>query len=104
VTYRVIVTTQAQKDIRSEYHYIQKDSPPNAMRWVQDVYDRIATLETMPGRCGAARENAYFDEELKQLIFKSHRLVFWIYEVKKEVYVLFVRHARRQTVGEKDSL
>jgi len=43
---------------------------------------------------------AYFDEELRQLIYKSHRVIFTIDDSRKNVIVLFVRHAKRRAKGE----
>jgi hypothetical protein len=45
-------------------------------------------------------EREYLDEDLRQLVFKSHRIVFTIEKKEKRVYVLYVRHAGRRAVGE----
>jgi hypothetical protein len=49
-------------------------------------------------RCSGAREQVYLEENLRQLIFKSYRAIFWI--DKKTVYILFVRHDKQLAVGE----
>jgi hypothetical protein len=58
----------------------------------------------MPGRCGSAREQTYLEEDLRQLVFKSHRIVFRrrfeIDKPQKTVWVLWVHHAKRRSVGE----
>ena len=53
-----------------------------------------------PERCAFAREREYLDEDLRQLLFKSHRIVFTVEKKKKLVYVLYIRHASRRAVGE----
>ena len=98
--YQVILTPEAQEGIRASFHYIHERSPLNAVRWLQGLYDQIDTLEHFPARCGKAREREYFEEDLRQLLFKSHRIIFWIDPSQKAVYVLYVRHAKQQAVGE----
>jgi plasmid stabilization system protein ParE len=100
VTYLVIVTPEAQTGIRESFAHIHERSPLNAARWLQALYDKIDTLETFPERCAFARERQYLDEDLRQLVFKSHRIVFAVKKSEKRVYVVHVRHAKRRAVGE----
>jgi len=100
VRFRVIVTPEAQTGIKEAFAYIQAASPLNAAHWLQALYREIDTLERFPERCGYARERAYLDEDLRQLLFKSHRIVFSVNKSEKRVYVLYVRHASRLAVGE----
>jgi len=51
-------------------------------------------------RCSYAREREYLEEELRQLVYKSHRVVFYVDKANSTVYVLSVRHGRRRAVGE----
>ena len=60
----------------------------NAARWLQALYREIDTLERFPERCAFAREREYLDEDLRQLVFKSHRIVFTVQKKDKWVYVL----------------
>jgi plasmid stabilization system protein ParE len=64
------------------------------------LYDQIDTLERFPERCAFAREREYLEENLRQLAFKSHRIIFRIDKARKTVYVLHVRHGGRRAVGE----
>ena len=98
--YQVIVTPEAQAGIRESFLYISERAPLNAARWIQSLFERIDTLEHFPTRCAFARERQYFEDEIRQLLFKSHRVIFWIDKPGKSVYVLFVRHAKRRPVGE----
>jgi len=51
----------------------------------------IATLTEYPHRCPLARENQAFPGmEIRQLVFKSHRLIYNVQD--REVHVLHVRH------------
>jgi plasmid stabilization system protein ParE len=98
-TFDVIVTPEAQSGIRESFLYIHERSPLNAARWLQGLYDEIDTLERFPERCSYAREREYLEEELRQLVYKSYRVVFYVDKPKKTVYVLDVRHGKRRAVG-----
>ena len=98
--YQVIVTPEAQAGFRESFAYIHERSPLNAARWLQALYGEIDTLERFPERCAFAREREYLDEDLRQLVFKSHRIVFRVAKNEKRVYVLYVRHAGRRAAGE----
>lgn len=98
--YQVIVTPEAQAEIRESFAYIHERSPLNAARWLRALYGQIDTLERSPERCVFAREREYLDEDLRQLVFKSHRIVFTVERKEKRVYVLYVRHASQRAVGE----
>lgn len=99
-TFEVIVTPEAQSGIRESFLYIHERSPLNAARWLQGLYDEIDSLERFPERCSYAREREYLEEELRQLVYKSHRVVFYVDKPQSTVYVLYVRHGKRRAVGE----
>ena len=54
--YEVIVTPAAEDDIAEAFAYIQARAPENAERWVRGLYKLVGKLESMPKRCGRARE------------------------------------------------
>ena len=74
--YEVVLTPDAETGMISAFDYIYEASPANAEKWLRDLYSRIHSLETFPARYARAREQEYFKVELRQLIFKSHRIVF----------------------------
>ena len=98
--YEVIVTPEAQAGIRESFNYIHERAPLNAARWLQGLYQHIDTLERNPERCTFARERAYLEDDIRQLVFKSHRIVFRVDRVQRTVYVLHVRHAKRRAIGD----
>ena len=50
-------------------------------------------------RCARAREHAAFpDLELRQLLFKSHRIIYKV--AGDEVFILHVRHGRQDSLDE----
>lgn len=60
----------------------------------------------MPMRCSLARENAYFSQEIRQILYgrgrNSYRVLFTILEGQEisTVRILHIRHASQQTLGE----
>ena len=98
--YTVIATLEAQAGIRESFKYIYERAPLNAARWLQGVWDKINTLERLPERCPRAREAEHLKRNLRQLLYKSHRIVFSIDKQKQVVYVLHVRHSKRRAAGE----
>jgi hypothetical protein len=60
----------------------------------------------MPKRCPLARENKYFSQEIRQILYgrgrNSYRILFTIVEGKdvSTVRILHIRHAAQQTLGE----
>lgn len=100
--YAVEMTPTAEAELRSAFQYIHLQAPLNAARWLKGIYKAIDTLELFPTRCGIAREAQYLNADLRQYIFKSHRIVFIIDEPAKTVRVLYVRHASMRAVGEPD--
>lgn len=60
----------------------------------------------MPKRCPVARENKYFSQEIRQLLYgrgrNSYRILFTILEREdlSIVRILHIRNASQQTIGE----
>jgi plasmid stabilization system protein ParE len=100
VKYRVIVTPEAQAGIRESFLYIHERAPLNAERWLRGLYRRIGTLENHPDRCAFARERPYLKGDPRQLVFKSHRIVFKVETEKRTVYVLYLLHGKRLAAGD----
>ena len=67
--YVVIVTPEAETGIVTAFQYILERSPSNAEKWLRALYKKIDSLEQMPERCPLARENEYFEDTLRHLVF-----------------------------------
>jgi plasmid stabilization system protein ParE len=100
--YEVIVTPEAEDGIVSAFGYIHERSPENAAKWLRGRYREIDTLETSPERCSVARENEYLEGTLRQLLFKSHRIIFRVEQAEKIVRILYVLQGRQKAIGEQD--
>jgi plasmid stabilization system protein ParE len=92
VRYKVIFRPEARDEALDAADYIaEHGSPDIALHWYEGLEAAIRSLESMPARCGYAREHEAFPGvELRQLVYKSHRMIFTIRE--NEVHVLHVRH------------
>ena len=71
-------------------------------KWLRSLYRQIDTLENLPERCAFAREREFLEGDLRQLIFKSHRIVFRIDKTKSLVSVVYFRHTRQLAIGESE--
>jgi plasmid stabilization system protein ParE len=98
--YKVNISPKAQAHIIAAYAYISDRSPLNGAKWFREVYEKIESLERFPRRFGFAREQSHLDPsiEIRQLIYKSHRIGFWVDDRSKTVHVLFVRHSAMRAI------
>src|SRR5687767_906022 len=99
--YRVVIQPGAEAEVVEAFGFIHDRSPASAERWLRGLYAAIESLELMPKRCGLARENAAFEEEIRQLLYgkrqHKYRILFTVRG--NEVHVLHVRHGARTTLG-----
>jgi plasmid stabilization system protein ParE len=102
VKYKVQITPTAESELCRAFEYIHRRVPLNAARWLKGIYKAIDSLEQFPTRCGAAREAQYLNADLRQFIFKSHRIIFAVDEKTRMVRILYVRHGSMRAVGEPD--
>jgi plasmid stabilization system protein ParE len=84
----------------------QVTSPIKASQWYSGLIQAIESLSQMPKRCPLARENEYFSQEIRQLLYgrgrNSYRVLFTILEKPDMsiVRILHIRHASQRTIGE----
>jgi len=96
--YRVIITPQAESDLRAAYTYIRRHAPEAARKWLKGARKKIRTLAFHPQRCPLAPESTAFDEPIRELLYGSgnrgtYRALFVVLD--KAVYVLHIRHGSR---------
>jgi plasmid stabilization system protein ParE len=100
-TYTVNITDEVDAGIRDAFFYIHEQSPQNAKAWLQGLYEAIGTLEKMPERCPCIREQGAFDEQVRNLIYHSHRIIFTVNEDASIVEVHAFRHAAQDDIPPK---
>lgn len=90
MSYAVIISERAKRDIREAARWIAQHSPKKATFWHFEIEAAILTLENNPFRCSFAPENQFFPEEIRQLLFGKYRILYFVED--EEVNVLYVRH------------
>lgn len=94
MTLRVVIEERAARDIAEYAQWIASEgSPLNAIRWVEGIEGAIESLGRMPDRCAVARESSAFELPVRQLLFRSHRVLFVV--KGRTVHVLHVRRGAR---------
>jgi len=91
---------EAYTAMENAYAHIERDSPQNAHKWAVGLMDAIQSLENFPNACGHAPENAYFSQEIRQLIYgrglNAYRILFTVQA--DTVSVLFIRHGAQDVL------
>ncbi len=65
--------------------------------WWNGPIDQILSLETLPRRCSIIPEQKYFEQEMRHLIYASHRIIFCIGE--HTVTILRIYHGARKPLN-----
>ena len=94
--YRVIITPEAESDLRKMYSYIRKQGAPLAARkWITGVRKEIKALANFPHRTPLAPEAHAFDEPIRELLYGkgqrgTYRIIYTV--IDNCVFVLHIRH------------
>jgi plasmid stabilization system protein ParE len=99
MTFRVETTVEAEQDADNILAWLLSEhAGETGIRWFAALQDVVASLAELPLRCPLAPENAVFPFEVRHLLYgrKPHvyRILFTIED--QTVYVLHIRHGRRQ--------
>jgi plasmid stabilization system protein ParE len=105
--YRIEISSVAEAESDGAFISLsQLTSPAKASQWHGGLIESIESLSVMPSRCSLAREDKYFSQEIRQLLYgrgrTSYRILFTILEDNSvpTVRVLHVRHSSQQAIGE----
>lgn len=95
MTYRVIITPEAETDLRTIYRYIRSQAPRAARDWIRRARQSAQSLARRPERCPLAPESASFEKPIRELFFGAgnrgtYRFLFVV--LGQSVYLLHVRH------------
>jgi plasmid stabilization system protein ParE len=93
--YRVVITPEAEADLRTAYRYIRSYAPDAARDWIKRARQSARTLAHRPERCPLSPESASLDEPIRELLFGTgnrgtYRFLFVVFD--RSVYVVHVRH------------
>nr|WP_290226774.1 type II toxin-antitoxin system RelE/ParE family toxin [Trichocoleus desertorum] len=107
MTYRIEISSVAEAEADAAFIQLsQFMSAEKARQWYAGLLKAIASLSEMPKRCPLARENQYFSQEIRQLLYgrgrNSYRVLFTVIEgnTASTVRILHVRHAAQISLGE----
>ncbi|MBX3277959.1 MAG: type II toxin-antitoxin system RelE/ParE family toxin [Acidobacteria bacterium] len=90
MSYSVILTDEAEEDLKAAARWVAQHSPEKATIWYFDITEAIESLRNFPLRCPLAPESKTFATQIRHLLFDRHRILFIIED--ENVYVLRVRH------------
>lgn len=107
MTYRIDLSSVAKADADAIFLSLsQYTTAKNAQIWYQGLIKAFSSLTTMPRRCPIARENAFFSQEIRQLLYSqgknTYRIIFTVLSDQPipTVRILNIRNAAQQTIGE----
>lgn len=101
MTFRIEVSAEAERDANSILEWLVSEyAGDTGVRWFRALRDAIESLAEFPERCPLAPESALFPFEVRHLLY-GHRphvyRILFTFELDT-VYILHIRHGRRQPV------
>ncbi len=96
MAFRVDVTEQAFQDIDAIFAYIADSSPQNAVRWRDQVLEKMQSLFYHPLRHGLAPEAQSVGVEVHQKMFGVYRILYTVTD--DWVTIHGVRHGSRRPI------
>jgi plasmid stabilization system protein ParE len=99
MTFRVETTAAAEQDADAILDWlVSQHAGDTGIRWFLALQDAVASLAELPARCPLAPESTAFPFEVRHLLYGRpphvYRILFTIED--NTVYVLHIRHGRRQ--------
>jgi len=90
MTYEVVLTKDAERDLEDIYRYIAEHDPPiNADHVLDRLLQATETLRTSPDRGSCPNElRSLGISEYRQVVFKPYRLIYRIHAQLVVVYVV----------------
>jgi plasmid stabilization system protein ParE len=103
MSYVVIITRQAARELDLAANWIAKQAPVAAARWYNGFVAAILRLNNNPRRCALAHEHRDFPYELRELLYGRRRNYRALFTIRKnEVVILGIRHAAQRDVTPDD--
>ena len=93
--YRIVITPEAERDLRTAYQYIRNHAPKAARTWIKGARQTIKSLQQNPERGHLAPESTSFQEPIREIVYGrgnrgTYRMLFVV--IEKTVFLLHVRH------------
>lgn len=95
--FAVELTETALAAITAQAHYLalEAQAPQVAQRWLERIWDAVASLEQWPRKTALAEEDAYVEYEVRQLVVGRHLLLFTVDEARRRIWIIGLRHGYR---------
>ena len=88
IVWAPIALDRAEKAAR----YIAGDRPAAAVKWIDGLFEAVATLKVFPHKGRMVPEVGR--PEIREVLYSRYRVVYRLEE--KRLFILTVRHQRRQ--------
>jgi plasmid stabilization system protein ParE len=106
MAYRVSLTAPAEDDAYAAFERIREAAPLQAEKWLNRLFEAVASLDEMPTRCPVISESPELGFTAHHLLFgKGHgvyRIIFDIQEKEQHVRVLRIWHGFRDALTAAD--
>jgi plasmid stabilization system protein ParE len=73
MTYHIILQPGAESDVERIIDYLADRSPEGAAAWCKAWGKVLAELRVRPETLGLAPESSYYEDEIRQALFKTRR-------------------------------
>ncbi len=100
MTFQVEISPSALADAEESFLWIQQESSAKADEWYNGLVEAILSLENFPNRCPLAPESEDIGREIRQLIYKKHRILFGVTD--DVVQVFRIRHTAQDRLLQDD--
>jgi plasmid stabilization system protein ParE len=100
--FEVRVSERAVADIESYRDFIatKRKAPLSAQRWVDKVFDEIASLANFPRRCPLVPENRQAKYEVRMHVVGDYVILFNVDDELQTVHILGFRHGHRRPISD----
>jgi plasmid stabilization system protein ParE len=102
--FQIVISEQAESDIKHLYQRAYDHAPMTAPRWYAKLGKAIQSLEELPERCPWSPEGESYALPLRQLIFgKRHGAIRILFAIKDtQVTVIHCVRASRENLSRDD--
>jgi plasmid stabilization system protein ParE len=90
---QILISNEAHKDIDSIFEYISYDSVKYANKTIANIYSLIYELASSPYLGRYVPE--LYDNNFRELIYKSYRIIYETSENSNTIYIHFIVHSRQ---------
>ncbi len=92
-TFKVEITSNAERDIEDIWEYIGYDNPEDASFFISNLEEQIVTLESFPFRCPLVPENELLGTGYRHLLYGRYRIIFRV--ISSRVIIMRIVHQSR---------